>query len=142
MFVEFDLYDMNNDVDLGVFLKECVYVFVEEYLKWGVVICMWYDNWFDFVGFVIDYFWWFLWVLCVKGVLVFVLLNFGDDIWDCVLEVFEILKEFDCYYVLGKLGYVKLFNCIYEIVEEDSVIELDWFLFVDDCVDNIEMVQV
>lgn len=141
MFADLDLHDMNNDVDLGAPLQDRVYAFAEENPKWRDEIRMWHDNWFDLAGPAIDHSWRLLRALRAKGVPVFVLSNFGDDIWDRASEVFDVLKEFDRYYVSGKLGHVKPFNRIYEIVEEDSDIEPDRLLFADDREDNIAMAR-
>lgn len=141
MFAELDLHDMNNDVDLGAPLQERAYAFAEEYPKWGAEIRMWADNWFDLAGPAIDHSWRLLRALRAKAVPVFVLSNFGDDIWDRASKVYPILKEFDRFYVSGKLGHVKPYNRIYEIVEEDSAIEPDRLLFADDRADNIFMAK-
>lgn len=141
MFAELDLHDMNNDVDLGAPLKDRVYAFAEDNPAWRDEIRLWHDNWFDLAGPAIDHSWRLLRALRAKGIPVFVLSNFGDDIWDRASEVFDVLKEFDRYYVSGKLGHVKPFNRIYEIVEEDSAIEPDRLLFADDREDNIAMAR-
>ena len=141
MFAELDLHDMNNDVDLGAPLKDRVYAFAEENPKWRDEIRMWHDNWFDLASPAIDHSWRLLRALRKRGVPVFALSNFGDDIWDRASEHYEILKEFDRYFISGKLGHVKPFNRIYEIVEEDSAIEPDRLLFADDREDNIAMAR-
>ena len=141
MFAELDLHDMNNDVDLGAPLKDRVYAFAEENPKWRDEIRMWHDNWFDLASPAIDHSWHLLRALRKRGVPVFALSNFGDDIWDRASEHYEILKEFDRYFISGKLGHVKPFNRIYEIVEEDSAIEPDRLLFADDREDNIAMAR-
>lgn len=141
MFAALDLHDMNNDVDLGAPLKDRAYAFAEEHPEWRDEIRMWHDNWFDLAGPAIDHSWRLLRALRAKGVPVFVLSNFGDDIWDRASEVFDVLKEFDRYYVSGKLGHVKPFNRIYEIVEEDSDIDPDGLLFADDRAENIAMAK-
>ena len=141
MFAELDLHDMNNDVDLGAPLKDRVYAFAEENPKWRDEIRMWHDNWFDLASPAIDHSWRLLRALRKRGVPVFALSNFGDDIWDRASEHYEILKEFDRYFISGKLGHVKPYNRIYEIVEEDSAIEPDRLLFADDREDNIAMAR-
>ena len=141
MFAELDLHDMNNDVDLGAPLKDRVYAFAEENPKWRDEIRMWHDNWFDLASPAIDHSWRLLRALRKRGVPVFALSNFGDDIWDRASDHYEILKEFDRYFISGKLGHVKPFNRIYEIVEEDSAIEPDRLLFADDREDNIAMAR-
>lgn len=141
MFAELDLHDMNNDVDLGAPLKDRVNAFAEENPKWRDEIRMWHDNWFDLASPAIDHSWRLLRALRKRGVPVFALSNFGDDIWDRASEHYEILKEFDRYFISGKLGHVKPFNRIYEIVEEDSAIEPDRLLFADDREDNIAMAR-
>ncbi|MGR3837037.1 MAG: HAD family hydrolase [Cognatishimia sp.] len=141
MFAELDLHDMNNDVDLGAPLKDRVYAFAEENPKWRDEIRMWHDNWFDLASPAIDHSWRLLRALRTRGVPVFALSNFGDDIWDRASEHYEILKEFDRHFISGKLGHVKPFNRIYEIVEEDSAIEPDRLLFADDREDNIAMAR-
>ena len=141
MFAELDLHDMNNDVDLGAPLKDRVYAFAEENPKWRDEIRMWHDNWFDLASPAIDHSWHLLRALRKRGVPVFALSNFGDDIWDRASEHYEILKEFDRYFISGKLGHVKPYNRIYEIVEEDSAIEPDRLLFADDREDNIAMAR-
>lgn len=141
MFAELDLHDMNNDVDLGAPLKDRVYAFAEENPKWRDEIRMWHDNWFDLASPAIDHSWRLLRALRDKAVPVFALSNFGDDIWDRASEHYEILKEFDRYFISGKLGHVKPYNRIYEIVEEESAIEPDRLLFADDREDNIAMAR-
>lgn len=141
MFAALDLHDMNNDVDLGAPLQGRVYAFAEENPEWRDEIRMWHDNWFDLAGPPIDQSWRGLRALKAKGIKVFALSNFGDDIWDRASEVWPILTEFDRPYVSGKLGQVKPFNRIYEIVEEDSGVEPDRLLFVDDRQDNISMAR-
>ena len=141
MFAELDLHDMNNDVDLGAPLKDRVYAFAEENPKWRDEIRMWHDNWFDLASPAIDHSWRLLRALRKRGVPVFALSNFGDDIWDRASDHYEILKEFDRYFISGKLGHVKPYNRIYEIVEEDSAIEPDRLLFADDREDNIAMAR-
>ena len=141
MFAELDLHDMNNDVDLGAPLKDRVYAFAEENPKWRDEVRMWHDNWFDLASPAIDHSWRLLRALRKRGVPVFALSNFGDDIWDRASDHYEILKEFDRYFISGKLGHVKPYNRIYEIVEEDSAIEPDRLLFADDREDNIAMAR-
>jgi 2-haloacid dehalogenase len=132
---------MNNDVDLGAPLKDRVYAFAEENPKWRDEIRMWHDNWLDLASPAIDHSWRLLRALRKRGVPVFALSNFGDDIWDRASDHYEILKEFDRYFISGKLGHVKPYNRIYEIVEEDSAIEPDRLLFADDREDNIAMAR-
>ena len=141
MFAELDLHDMNNDVDLGAPLQERVYAFAEENPKWRDEIRMWADHWFDLAGPAIDRSWRLLRALRTKGIPVFVLSNFGDDIWDRASQEYPILNEFDRFYVSGKLGHVKPYNRIYEIVEEDSGIEPDRLIFADDRAENIAMAR-
>lgn len=137
MFAELDMHDMNNDIDLGAPIKERVYAFAEEHPKWGDEIRMWHDNWFDMASPAIDHSWRLLRALRSKGVQVFALSNFGDDIWEKASETYPIFKEFDRAYVSGKMQQVKPHNRIYEILEEDSDIEPDRLIFADDRADNI-----
>lgn len=141
MFAELDLHDMNNDIDLGAPFKERIYAFAEENPKWRDEIHMWHDNWFDMATPAIDHSWRLLRALRANGIPVFALSNFGVENWPPAVEVYPVLGEFDREYVSGRMGHVKPFNRIYEMVEEDCQIEPDRLIFTDDREDNIATAQ-
>ena len=137
MFAELDMHDMNNDIDLGSPFKDTIYAFADANPKWRDEIRQWHDNWFDMASPAIDHSWRLLRALRANGVQVFALSNFGVENWPPAVEVYPVLGEFDREYVSGRMGHVKPFNRIYEMVEEDCGIEPDRLIFTDDRADNI-----
>ncbi len=138
MFAQIDLHDMNNDVDLGGPFRETIYAIADKYPAWRDEIRMWHGRWFELATPAIDHSVHLLQALRTKGIPVFALTNFGDEIFARAQKHYTFLQEFDRFYVSGRMKMVKPDSAIYAAVEADCGIAADRLLFADDRQENLD----
>lgn len=137
LFDEVDLEGMNRSVDLGANLKDTVYNFADNNLKWRDEIRLWHDSWIEIAAPAIDHSVQLLRALRAKGFPVFALTNFGADTFEHAETVYPFFSDFDRRFVSGRLKVIKPNAEIYEIVETEGKIAPEGLLFTDDNSDNI-----
>ena len=138
MFDELDLHGMNELVDQGQPFKETVFEFAAKTPKWRTEIEMWHDEWINMASPVIDHSVRLLRALRAKGVPVFALSNFGVETFEYAETQYPFLIEFSRRYISGHMKVTKPSQEIYQMVEQDSGVTPNTFLFADDRADNIE----
>lgn len=138
MFAQIDLHDMNNDVDLGGPFRETIYATADKYPAWRDEIRMWHDRWFELATPAIDHSVHLLRALRAKGLPVFALTNFGDEIFARAQKHYTFLQEFDQFYVSGRMKMVKPHAAIYAAVEAECGIAPETLLFTDDRRENLD----
>ena len=138
MFAEVDLHDMNNDVDLGEDFRDTIYATADKFPQWRDEIHMWHDRWFELATPAIDHSVHLLRALRAKGIPVFALTNFGDEIFARAQKHYTFLQEFDRFYVSGEMKLVKPDPAIYAAVEATCEYAPQGLLFADDRQENLD----
>ena len=129
LFEEVDLEGMNRSVDLGANLKETVYDFADNHLKWRDEIHLWHDIWIEIAAPAIDHSVQLLRALRAKGFPVFALTNFGVDTFEHAETIYPFFSDFDRRFVSGQLEVMKPNAKIYEIVETEGKFSPECLLF-------------
>ena len=132
-----DLHGMNELIDQGVGFKDVIYDWADKYPAYRREIRDWHDHWIKLAAPAIDHSVRLLKVLRVKGVPVYTLTNFGNENFSMAQGHYPFLKEFDRFYVSGRMKTTKPGAQIYQMVEDDCGIAPQHLLFTDDRVDNI-----
>jgi 2-haloacid dehalogenase len=137
LFAAVDLHAMNEAIDAGGLFRDTVYDTAALHPEWAVEIRWWYDHWIQLASPRIEHSITLLRRLRAKGVPVFALTNFGDDVFAYAQTQYEFLNEFDRLYVSGRMKLTKPAPAIYAKVEEDCGLPPRALLFTDDRAENI-----
>lgn len=137
MFAETGIEAVNAAIDEGAPFQSSIYALADAHPRWAGEIRQWHDDWAGLTVPVIAHSLVLLRQLRAKGVPVFALTNFGDESFSHAQDIYPFLREFDRFYVSGRLRLVKPAPAIYAAVEADSGIAPDRLLFTDDKAENI-----
>jgi 2-haloacid dehalogenase len=137
LFSAVGLEAMNLRVDAGAPFRETVYALADAHPGWAEEIRWWHDHWIDMASPRIDGSVTLLRRLRAAGVPVFALSNFGIQTFAHAQTQYDFLRDFDRYYISGRMRVTKPDSRIYQMVEEDCGIAPEALLFVDDRPENI-----
>jgi len=139
LFKTVDMHEVNDLVDRGTPWRETIEAASEKHPEFRDEILMWYFEWIKMAQPMISGSVILMRALQAKGVPVFALTNFGIESFEYAETQYPFLAEFDRTYVSGRMGCVKPYSLIYEMLEADCGIAADRLLFTDDRAENIEM---
>jgi 2-haloacid dehalogenase len=127
----------NEEVDQGENFNLMLDRLLGQFPHWSAEIEIWRNHWCDMVQNPIPGSIRLKDKLIERGIPVFALSNFGRETFETALKMHPTLRDFDRTYISGRLGIIKPNPNFFKLVEEDSGLSGQDFLFTDDRQENI-----